>query len=144
MPAPAERAGDSAEVLRLRDEELLSEREIAKALRPTKHRGRSGKPLNQTQVHRILVHASIGEENEMPKKRLREYVPPMSDNTLKATLGEIASPTLVRAATTPDGQPLVDRRAAQEMKRRIVSKPDFTKDGGGLRRRVAAQGRAAA
>ena len=37
--------------------------------------------------------------------------------------------TVTVEEVTHNGQQLVDRRAAQEMKRRIVSKPDFTKDG---------------
>jgi hypothetical protein len=35
----------------------------------------------------------------------------------------------VPVIAAPDGQPLVDRRAAKEMRRRVVHAPDFTRDG---------------
>jgi integrase len=75
---------------------------------------------------------SDGEGEDTLRKPLREYVPPTEDKSLKATIGELAGPLLTKmpvAATTPEGQPLVDRRAAQEMRRRVVVKPDFTRDG---------------
>lgn len=68
-----------------------------------------------------------------PKTPLREYVPPKKDGGLKATIGEINGPLLTKLPPPQviehNGQPLVDRKAAQEFKRRVVKKPDFTKDG---------------
>jgi hypothetical protein len=48
--------------------------------------------------------------------------------TLKATLAELVGAATVPVIEAPDGQQLVDRKAAHEAKRRIVRAPDFTRD----------------
>jgi site-specific recombinase XerD len=72
-----------------------------------------------------------GGEKDVAAKRT--YVPELEDKTLKATLGELAGPTLTKAPPVviheTTGQPLVDRKVTQEMRRRVIRVPDFLRDG---------------
>jgi integrase len=72
------------------------------------------------------------DKEDMAAKRT--YVPESEDKSLKATLSELAGPILTKQAPPvviheATGQPLVDRRVTQEMRRRVVKAPDFLRDG---------------